>query len=591
MLRAMSEDDVKHRVARRIASEKSPLPVTGAGRHAALLAGIAQASVRSVGRTVRRTVGRDVPDFEAEAELAASLGRLKGTVTKMGQLLGYVDVGLPETLRSALSALHTTAQPTDAARIRAVLEEDLGERGRELVRTMSPAPLSVGSIGQVHRATLPDGTAVVVKVLHPGVSTAIERDFAPAMVASRFSSSIHTVIAQVRARFLEECDYALEARRQATFRRVLTGHPTVVVPAVHAAYCSPRVLTSTWIDGVHLDAWLAGDPSDEARNRAGEALFDAYIAPLFRHGLYDCDPHPGNYLFMPDGRVAVVDFGCAREFEPGFVERLAALTRAVMADDTDRIHHALVGFGLDERTTYDRPATRALLRAFYGPLVRDEELAFDLRAEIIELREVLSSAWRARRLAVSGELFFLLRTFVGLSSVLARIGARARWGRRLEVVLASPVVEPPASEPAPAAANDRHDRVVAPPSAAHQSPRPSVPRPEAKKQSTNVAAAPIAPPAEAERPQADHASRSKTTPPAIEVSWDLVLVEAGDSPIALMRELRELMGADLRELKDLIDTTPRTLKRGLERAEAESLRHRLERVGACVEVRCASPPA
>lgn len=548
-------DDVRTRVAKRIASEKTELPTSGLGRRARLLGGLAQASAKSVGRSLRRVAGREAPDIEPEVEVAASFGRLKGTVTKMGQMLGYVDVGLPDTLRSALAALHTTAQPLDRAWVERVLDEDLGDPGRALARAMAKEPLSVGSVGQVHRSSLPDGTPVAVKVLHPGLATIIDRDFAPAMFASRVSSAVHDAVERVRARLLEECDYVLEARRQARFAEIFAGHDTIVIPAVHHDLCSARVLTTTFVEGVHLDAYLAARPSREAKNRAGEALFDAYAAPLFRHGLYVCDAHPGNYLFMPDGRVAVVDFGCAREFEAGFVERLAALTRAVMDADRTRIHRALVDLGVDERAAYDRDAIVTLLRSFYGPLLRDEELAFDLRAEV-ELGKAVRAAWKARRVALSAEVFFLLRTFLGLSSVLARLDARSRWRRRLEAVVRDAPPAARASEPA--------------------SDAPSVP-----KRSPDRAAGATSP---SVRP-------GSWPPPPRPERWDVVLVDAGESPIALIRELRALFEKDLREVRDFVESLPQTLAHAMPRREAEALRQRFEGAGARVEVRRVSRSA
>jgi ribosomal protein L7/L12 len=502
--------------------------------------------VRSLGRSVRRTLGRDVEDVEPEAIVAGSLGQLKGPMMKMGQLLGYVDIGLPDALRSAFAALQTNAQPLDTARIHRVLDEDLGDPGRALARAMRTEALSAASVGQVHRSSLPDGTPVAVKVLHPSLSTVIERDLWPAMLASKVSAPLHSMIAEIRQRLLEECDYTLEAERQARFAEIFASHPTIVVPEVHRAFSSARVLTTTFVEGIHLDAYLASSQSrPDARNRAGEALFDFYIAPLFRHGIYNSDPHPGNYLFMPDGRVAFVDFGCAREFPGGFVAGLASLVEALMnADrlegrecrratctpaDRDRMHEALVALGKRGDVTYDREATWRLLHAFFGPLLRDEVLAFDVNAELT-LRQLVANAWRARRLAGSGELLFLLRTFVGLSSVLARLGARANWRRRLAVVIAS---ARDATAPAPA--------------------RPS--------------------------------------PRAADVSWDVVLVDAGRSPIALIRALRELMGKDLRELETLVDSAPETLRYGVQRADAETLRDRLAAVGARVEVRRAAARA
>jgi predicted unusual protein kinase regulating ubiquinone biosynthesis (AarF/ABC1/UbiB family) len=521
----MPTDDVRSRVARRLSTESATLSTSVLGRRARWVAGLATAGAKSVGRSVRRTLGRDVEDVEPEVTVVASLGQLKGPMMKMGQMLGYVDVGLPDALRSALAALHTNAQPLDAARVHRVLDEDLGDPGRELARAMSAEALSSASVGQVHRSSLPDGTPVAVKVVHPRLSTVIERDFFPAMFASKISPTLHAMVAEIRERLLEECDYALEAQRQERFRELFAHHATIVVPEVHRAFSSARVLTTTFLEGVHLDEYLASERAQTAaRNRAGEALFDFYVAPLLRHGVYNSDPHPGNYLFLPDGRVAFVDFGCVREFSPDFVGALAGLLDALMNGDRDGMHQALVALGKRDGVSYDREATWRLLHAFFGPLLRDEVLAFDVNTELT-LRQLLTSAWKARRLADSGELLFLLRTFLGLSSVLARLGTKANWGRRVAEVVAV-----------------------------------------ARTRSPGTASA-------------------QSTPKRVDVAWDVVLVDPGPSPIALIRALRELMGRDLRELEAIVDSTPETLKQGIRRADAETLRQRLASVGARVEVR------
>ena len=539
----MAADDVRSRVAELISSETASLPTSSLGR-AGWLGGLARAGAKSIGRTVRRTIGGGSEDVEPEAEVAASFGQLKGPIMKMGQMLGYVDVGLPEALRSAFSALHTNAQPLDAHRMQRVLDEDLGDPGRALARAMAPQALSAASVGQVHRSSLPDGTAVAVKVLHPGLATVIERDFAPALFASRIAPSVHAMLVDVRERLLEECDYFLEARRQSHFREILAGHPTLVIPKVYDELSSARVLTTTFLDGVHLDRFLASSPPQEARDRAGAALFDFYFAPLFKHGLYNGDPHPGNYIFLPDGKLGVVDFGCTREFEPAFVGHLASLTSAVMEGAPDRMHDALVALGVQPSLSYDRAATQRLLRGLLGPLAHDGAFAFDLGAEI-HLGDALKSAWKARKLALSGELLFLLRTLLGLSSVLAKIGARANWRRRLEHVIAS--------SPVVAAA-----------------------RAAAGATSGNIAV---------DGSSLIRPAKGTTRTQIRDTSWDVVLVDGGETRIALLRALREITGQDLRDLELLVDSLPETLTRSVPRSDAERLRTRLEKTGAIVEVR------
>lgn len=474
----MRTDQIRRQTAARLGATRASLPSSLVGRQTLLFAGLGRAGARSLGRALRRRVGRGrADDVEPEIAATAAVGRLKAVTMKMGQLAGYLDVGLPEPLRAALSALHTHAQPLPLSHVRRVVEAELGVAGQALARTLEPTPLSTASVGQVHRGALPDGTAVAVKVLHPGLEAIIARELQPATLASRLASwirrrgQLRPLVAEVRARLLEECDYALEAQRQARFAALFAGHPTIVVPAVHAALSSARVLTSTLVDGVHLDAWLAGAPEAAARDRAGAALVELYVAPLWREGLYDGDPHPGNYLFLGDGRVAFVDFGCA-----------AALDGARAA------------------------AARELVRAFFATE-----------------RPRLGRLWREHAAALGGDLPFLLRMLVGVSAVLRRIGARVDWQR---------VVEPPApSAPAPAA------------------PAPS-------------------------------AAATVDTGP-----YDLVLVDPGLHLIAVIRELRDATGLELRDVKALVDECPRTIELALPRPDADALRARLESAGARVDLR------
>ena len=244
------------------------------------------------------------------------------------------------------------------------------------------------------------------------------------------NARIDEFIDEMRTRFLEECDYEHEAAAQRRFRALLAGHETMVVPAVFEAYCGRRVLTTEFVDGVGFDAFLATDPSQAERDRVGQALFEFYIGMLFRHGLYNCDPHPGNYLFLPgeSTRVAMLDYGCTRQFEPQVVRGLARLTLAVHADDGAELHRAFVAIGLvRDGQRYDFDVARGLVRGFYGPLLRDAVQRIDLGQE--DLGSIFRKKMQMLKLSLPGEFMFLLRIRFGLMSVLGRLGARANWYR------------------------------------------------------------------------------------------------------------------------------------------------------------------
>jgi predicted unusual protein kinase regulating ubiquinone biosynthesis (AarF/ABC1/UbiB family) len=202
---------------------------------------------------------------------------------------------------------------------------------------------------------------------------------------------------------------------------------------VFPEYCGGRVLTSEFIDGVEFESFLASNPNQATRDRVGAALFEFYFGSLLRFGFCNCDPHPGNYLVCDDSRVAIVDHGCTRQFSLGFVERFATLTRAVRADSGAEIRAALRELdmlGLDY--AFDLSNARAVLRWFYGPLVKHEVCTFkDTDADVREVMKNTSLLrWR-----IPAEFLFLVRMRVGLAAVLARLGARGNWGQRLEAAL------------------------------------------------------------------------------------------------------------------------------------------------------------
>jgi large subunit ribosomal protein L7/L12 len=259
-------------------------------------------------------------------------------------------------------------EPLSLDEVATIIEADFGAAARELLHTLRSTPFAVGAVAQVHRATLSDGAAVAIKVRR--------REAA--------------------------CDFSLAAQRQERCWWLFAGHDSVVVPALKRAWCSARVVTSDFISGATLDEWLATRPNDDARNRAGAALFDFYVGMPFEEGLYFGEVDAGNQLFLPDGRVAFVSFAGVREAAAGCMARLAALT------------HTVWGGGGDE-----------LVRALYGPMLRDEVAAFappsaDLRAP-----------------GLTAELREMARTAHGLATVTAQIGARANFRRRLDALLAA----------------------------------------------------------------------------------------------------------------------------------------------------------
>jgi predicted unusual protein kinase regulating ubiquinone biosynthesis (AarF/ABC1/UbiB family) len=374
-------------------------------------------------------------DLRSMEKLVASLGELKGVPMKAGQILSYVDVSLPPETRGLLALLQTQSQPTPWLKVQQVVREDLGPRAEELLAHMDPCPASVASIGQVHRATLPDGTPVAVKVRHPGIQEAITADFQLAGAGTAFArlavpgagATAQDFMREARERMLEECDYRLEARRQEAFGELFKGDPEIVVPALHDRWCGPRVLVTTWEEGQAWEEFLASAPPASLRDRVGAALFRFYVGTLYRHGIFHADPHPGNYRLRGDGTLVVFDYGCVRAFDRPSVAALVRLAEAVRVDDVPAIREALCGLGA---LPPDHPAAmahvRGLLRGFFGPMLVPGPHTVDARVTV-DMRQVAKDKLALGRLRLPGKLLFLFRIRFGLYAVLDRLGAVQDW--------------------------------------------------------------------------------------------------------------------------------------------------------------------
>lgn len=257
----------------------------------------------------------------AAAQAAEVLGTLRGLAAKVGQMASYIDGMVPDSHReayqTALRGLRAAAPTSSLQQIRAIVEQELGVPLSERFAEFEDTPLASASIGQVHRARLLDGRAVAVKVQHPGIDTAIASDLENAgmiqglvAVAGPRQLNSGAVFAEIKQRFQEELDYLLEAKRQTFFRTLHAGDPQIEIPEVIPSCSARRVLTTTLAHGTSLEEAATAAPP--LRRRYAETMWRFVFKGNLIGGMFNADPHPGNYLFQPDGRIVFLDFGCVQ---------------------------------------------------------------------------------------------------------------------------------------------------------------------------------------------------------------------------------------------------------------------------------------
>jgi predicted unusual protein kinase regulating ubiquinone biosynthesis (AarF/ABC1/UbiB family) len=379
-------------------------------------------------------------DPAAIESIVTSLGELKGLAMKMGQILSYVDDSLPAESKALLGSLQRWSFTTPFEAVEATIREDLAQAQADaLLATLEREPVASASVGQVHRARI-DGRDVAVKVRHPGIDEAMKADFRAALPGALIGrmivpgADIGEMIAEAKEGFLSECDYGREAASGRRFAEIFADDPRIIIPEVLLEYSGPRVLTTAWCEGQVLEDYLAGDPPQAERDAIGRALYSFYVGSLYRFGLFNADPHPGNLLFTGDGRVVVLDHGCVRSFDAATIAGLRGLSLAVQADDRDAIVAGLVALGVKPpKNDAAYEATRGMLRGFYEPLLRAGRSRIEARTRFV-MGEAFEAKKRLMRMKIPGKLLFLFRIRFGLYAVLATLGAEVDW-RALEAEL------------------------------------------------------------------------------------------------------------------------------------------------------------
>jgi predicted unusual protein kinase regulating ubiquinone biosynthesis (AarF/ABC1/UbiB family) len=397
---------------------------TGLVRRAAATGRMAASLGKAAARRLVRSSEED--DAHLGESLMRELDRLKGLAMKVGQIVSYMEVGLPEQTAARLAQLQRGLEPLPLEAVRGVIERSLGAPLAELYEQFEPVPVAAASIGQVHRATL-RGVPVAVKVRYPGVRETLESDTRQLGAIAKLASLATAVdgpalVAELRSRLLEECDYALEAQHQLEFARLLQGDESWVVPQVHPDRCGPEVLTTTWHDGEPFSALLSADAS--RRSAVARSLLRLPWTTLLRHGVLHADPHPGNFLFPGGAQVVVLDFGCIRRFDPASVAAFRQLVRVVLAGERSEILAAASAVGLVPRPDkIDVDELWGLLSFMLAPY-RTERFSFT-RSWWEEGMQRFSSptARNSRHMAFPPEWMWLQRSLLGLHAVLMRLGA------------------------------------------------------------------------------------------------------------------------------------------------------------------------
>ncbi len=374
-------------------------------------------------------------------ELFNSLGELKGSALKVAQMLSMDQSVLPTEYIDQLMRAQHKAPALSYPLISKTFKGEFGKRPDELFDSFSRQAVYAASIGQVHSAEL-NGEKLAVKIQYPGVAESVTSDLkmikpiALTMMKVK-AEDVEEFYREIESKLLEETDYQNELKQSQEMAERCAHLTDLVFPRYYPKLSGKKVLTMSWLEGLHLDEYLRTNPSQKERDHYGQLIWDFYDYQAHVLKAFHADPHPGNFLFIEDSKLGILDFGCMKRIPEDNYRSLATLFDKHLLDQPERVQKLMSDLNIILPTDTQRE------RDFYTELfykgwkllgrpVHSEEFDFGDKAyidevfregrRIGEMKEIRSSkVVRGTRHAI-----YINRTYFGVYMLLHKLGARVR---------------------------------------------------------------------------------------------------------------------------------------------------------------------
>lgn len=372
--------------------------------------------------------------------------KLRGTALKIAQSLSIDQGYLPEEFSEVMTRAQYSVPPINRSLVRSIIKKELGGYPEQIFSRFEADAFAAASIGQVHRAELKDGTPVAVKVQYPGVRETIASDLGLAKALFKriaaSGSDIDPYFNEIEETLLQETDYIREGKSIERFNRKFAGD-TVTTPVWFKQFSTERVLTMSYINGLHLDDFLKTNPSRDQINHYGQRMWDFFHRQIQNPDQIHADTHPGNFMLSNDGKLAILDFGCVKSFPADFFNDYLELLPTHLNRDEDQIKELYFRLGvlLDDPEKDKREMEYYKFCLNYGftfamPYHSDR---FDFGdPEYKELiRGYTKNAPISNKPRGNKHFIYSTRVHLGLYHFLMKLGAEVDTGRSKEIVINS----------------------------------------------------------------------------------------------------------------------------------------------------------
>ena len=375
-----------------------------------------------------------------------SLGQLKGISVKIAQHIALGMPFLPQEYLDEIGKSFSNIPPINKALIRKIIKQELGHYPQEVFEKFESNSFGSASLGQVHRAEH-QGKKIAVKVQYPGIATSIESDLGILKFGiKRFAGgkNIDHIMTEIEERLHEEVDYELEAQNTRFFKQNLK-HDKIVIPTVIDELSTVKVLSSSFLEGDSFEQFLARNPSQQERDRFAQTIFDSFFISLYTLKTVHADPNPGNFIFMDENQLGIIDFGCVKQFDDEFLHTFSKLHNALVLGEDDMIlveqYHDLdmIDRASDEEMlafyrNVIKPLDRIYIEIFEGDIYDFKESnEFSKRGfeTIMQIQKTQIEAIHK----INAEYIFLDRTLLGYYAMFEQMGAKIDTRFAKELVL------------------------------------------------------------------------------------------------------------------------------------------------------------
>jgi len=322
--------------------EQKSIPVSKVARATKFVTTGIKVSGNYIKHYARKAMNEDVTREDLHNDNATdiyeTLSTLKGSALKVAQMMSMDRSVLPKAYVDRFQMSQYSAPPLSGPLVVQTFKKFFGESPSQLFDSFDLKANNAASIGQVH-VGFKNGKKLAVKVQYPGIAESISADlkmvkpFAVRLMGLN-EADVNRYMGEVETKLLEETDYVLELRRSQEISQACSGIDNVYFPEYYPELSCNRIITMDWLDGLHLKEFLATNPTQETRDSIGQALWDFYELQIHTLKQVHADPHPGNFLMQPDGRLGIIDFGCVKEIEDSFYfEYFSLINPQNMADE------------------------------------------------------------------------------------------------------------------------------------------------------------------------------------------------------------------------------------------------------------------